>query len=84
MPTTYTDIERILGDPAFSDSDKEVVRWQYRLTGDFETALWGAIKAADDGNLARLARAFPNHVAGYLAWTRGNLGGRLRAAGLEI
>lgn len=39
---------------------------------------------ADDGNLAQLQLGFPDQVAGFLFWSRGNLGDRLRSAGLEI
>lgn len=39
---------------------------------------------ADEENLARLARGFPVEVAGFNQWRAGDLGQRLRAAGLGI
>jgi len=78
------DLGKILGeDSPWTPAEKWVVKWQYRLLGDFETALAEAICRADDGNLDRLARGFPNQVAGFLAWNRGDLAERLRAAGFS-
>ena len=74
----------ILASLDWSLAEKAVVKWQLRLYGDFYTALWQAIARADEGNLARLALGFPNEVEGYKAWAWGDLGRRLRAAGLEI
>ena len=73
----------LLGDD-FTDAEKTVVIWQFGLTGDFQKALWEAIVKADDLYLLKLSFGFPEEVAGYLAWTRGDLGRRLQAAGLEI
>ena len=47
------------------DEQKALVRWQFRLCGDFETALWKAITLADEKNLELLARAFPVEVSAY-------------------
>jgi hypothetical protein len=63
--------------------EKWVVKWQFRLLGDFGTALAEAICRADDTNLARIAKGFPDEVAGFLAWNRGDLAQRLRAAGFQ-
>ena len=60
------------------------MKWQFRLLGDFETALASAITKADDNNLMALSLGFPDQVAGYRAWAHGDLGQRLRAMGLEI
>lgn len=68
----------------WSEPDKWVIKWQYRLLGDFETALAECITRADDHNLDLLARGFPVQVHGFLMWNRGNLGDRLREAGLDI
>jgi len=65
-------------------AEKWVIRWQFGLLGDFQEALSEAIKRADDSNLARLEFGFPEQVAGFTAWSRGDLGTRLRNAGLEI
>ena len=50
--------------------EQAVVEWQYRMCGDFKTALWGAITRADDGNLARLRLGFPIEVDGFLLFSR--------------
>jgi len=68
----------------WSDGEKWVVKWQFGLLGDFQTALARAIAQADDENLRLLALGFPKQVAGFLSWNRGNLAERLRVAGLEI
>ena len=67
----------------WSLSDKWVIEWQYRLLGDFQTALAACIARADDENLALLAKGFPVQVKGFLSWNRGDLGDRLRNAGLD-
>ena len=76
-------VRKILADPNFTEGEKWVVKWQHRLLGSFQTALADAIKLADDDNLARLAKGFPEQVQGFLGWNRGDLARRLRAAGLE-
>lgn len=68
-------------------SEKLVIKWQFRLCGHFYTALWDAIKRADDENLDRLALGFPAHVAGFRAWAHGqpyHMGRKLREMGLPI
>jgi hypothetical protein len=82
--TDVQTIAKFLTSPDWPESVKHVIKWQYRLNGDFETALWGAIVRADEDNLARLERGFPEQVLGYRAWAHGDLGTRLRAAGLDI
>lgn len=77
-------IAQFLASSDWTKAEQIIIKWQFRLLGDFQTALMGAICAADEGNLARLALGFPQHVAGYIAWNQGDLGTRLRAAGLEI
>ena len=47
-----------------------VVKWQYKLNGHFYTSLWDAICLADDGNLMRLSRGFPDEVNGYINYTQ--------------
>jgi hypothetical protein len=47
-----------------------IVKWQYRLLGDFKTALIDAIKLADEGNLIKLSLSFPEEVRGYINYTR--------------
>lgn len=87
MPTTREQIAKILISPDFTDGEKFVVRSQYRETfpmGNFEEKLWSLICAADDGNAMRIAAGFPDQVQGVVSWRCGDLGKRLRAAGLEI
>ena len=53
-----------------TDGEVELVKWQYRLHGGFNTTLWSAIAQADEGNLARLRRGFPDEVNAYLRFSR--------------
>jgi len=50
--------------------EKFVVRWQYEQHDGFSAELAKAIALADDFNLARLARGFPNEVNGFLRYNR--------------
>ena len=75
-------VRDMLASPDWTPAEKAVVKWQWRLYGDFFTALWNAIKLADDQNLARLARGFPDEVEGLHLWREEDLAVRLRAAGL--
>lgn len=78
---------QILESKDWANSEKAVLEWQFRLCGDFKTALWGAIVRADEGNLARLELGFPDEVAGYKAWTWAEpyaLSTKFREAGLQI
>lgn len=81
---TIEQIREILSSPKWTEAEKAVVKWQFRMNGSFFSALWEAIKYADDFNLARLHIAFPIEVEGFRQWTRGDLAQRLRAAGLKI
>lgn len=85
MPATHVQLGEFLKDgSAWTPAEKSIIKWQFHLHGDFKTALFEPIKRADDRNLARLALSFPDEVLGYYAWTEGDLGDRLRKAGLEI
>ena len=77
-------IREILASPEWSVGEKSVVKWQFRLHGNFRTALWVAIIKADENNIARIKRGFPDEVEGYRAWSCGDLATRLRDAGLDI
>ena len=77
-------IGAMLTSDEWTEAEKSVIKWQFRLLGDFRTALFEAITLADDKNLVRLAMGFPYEVSGFMAWNRGGLGKRLRDAGLEI
>lgn len=46
------------------------LEFQYQFTGDFYTLLFRAIAQADDQNLARLEKGFPEEVHAHIAWTR--------------
>jgi hypothetical protein len=50
----------------------------------FSENLWEAIAQADDENLAHLAKGFPEEIAAYHCWKRGELGRRLKEDGLNI
>jgi hypothetical protein len=80
----WAKIGEILTSDAWTAGEKFIVKWQFRLLGDFKTALVGAIMLADEQNLARLHLGFPGEVDGFLAWSVGDLGRRLRDAGLDI
>ena len=86
--TSIRQIGEFLESPEWNAGEKFVIKWQFnrslQLLGDFGAALAEAIVRADDSNLTKLALGFPDEVAGFLAWNRGDLGIRLRDAGLEI
>jgi len=54
--------------PDLTEGEAFIYRWQYRMLGDFSTALIIAIQRADDRNLDRLARGFPVEVNAYLKY----------------
>lgn len=68
----------------WTTAEKLIIQWQFRLLGHFRAALFEAIVRADDGNLEKIQRGFPEEVAGFLAWNRGDLARRLRDAGLDV
>jgi len=85
MPATHETIAEFLGpDSPWTDGVKSLIKWQFGLHGDFRTALWDAIKQADENNLRLLSLGFPLEVEAFLWWNRGDLAEKLRAAGLEI
>jgi hypothetical protein len=48
----------------------ELIQTQYNGDlGNFKTALWEAIRYADQSNLKRLSTAFPEQVAAYVKFT---------------
>jgi hypothetical protein len=51
--------------PLTTAGERSLYRWQYKLCGGFESALWITIERADSANLAALERAFPEHVAAF-------------------
>ena len=75
-------VAAFLADPAEPREAKAVLKWQFRLYGSFFTALFDAIKLADDGNLERLRLGFPVEVTGFIEWNRGSLAEKLREKGV--
>jgi hypothetical protein len=84
MPATFQQLHEFLTSPDWTYGEKMIIRWQFRMLGDFETPLLEAIALADAGNLMSLRMGFPEIVDAYLAWTVGPLGDRFRAAGLQL
>jgi hypothetical protein len=85
MPATIEDIGRALGpESPFNEDEKFIIKWQYGLLSDFESALIDVIKIADSENLNRLYRGFPKNVLAFRDWRDGDLGNRIRAWGLDI
>jgi hypothetical protein len=56
--------------PQLTKGEEFIVKWQYRMLGDFKTALIEAICLADSQNLERLRLGFPDEVEGYLNYSR--------------
>lgn len=86
MPATREQIGKILASSEFNDGEKAVVKAQFpeiTQVGAFESALWILFCLADDANLARLCYAFPVEGTGFKSWRGGDLGTRLRKAGLD-
>lgn len=84
MPSNLLEIGTFLDSPDWTPGEKSVIKWQFGLHSDFNKALWEAIKRADEANLRRIAYGFPFEVLAFVQWVDGDLGPRLRAAGLEI
>lgn len=82
--SSHEQIREFLLSPDWTDDEKEVIYWQFRLCGGFKSALWAAICRADDQNMIKLEMGFPKEVSGYRKWTRSDLAQRLRQAGLDI
>ncbi len=51
-------------------SERFIVEWQYHMLGGFRIALVHAIAKADDGNLERLRKGFPDEVDGFVSYSR--------------
>ncbi len=82
MPTSMQTISDVF--PRLTEYEQHIVKWQFRLLGDFETALMGAIARADDNNLMALSLGFPMQVAAYREWVYGQMGQHVRSLGLDI
>lgn len=77
-------VREILASKQFTETEKFIVKWQFGMLGSFKAALVDVIKLADEDNLAKLAKGFPEEVAVFIAWNAGDLAERLREAGLEV
>lgn len=80
----FQKIGELLESPDWTDGEKLVIQWQFRLLGSFHTKLFELLASADLENLARLSLAYPEAAGGYQAWIYGDLGERLRKAGLPV
>ena len=81
---TMRAVAEALASGQWTASEKELVKWQFGLLGGFRSALWDALARADDSNLERMARAFPDEVAALSAWRTGDLARRMRVAGVPV
>lgn len=85
MPATQEAIDKALAyDSQWSPGVKSLIKWQFGLHGEFQQALWNAIKCADEDNLSRLYRSFPAEVLAFHQWIYGDLAEKLRESGLGI
>lgn len=84
---TETLIE-FLNDPGQPIEEKLVIKWQFdRALGSlsgFTKALWAVIIRADDENLERLERGFPEYVRAFRQWNRGDMADRLTKKGISL
>ena len=85
MPATREAIAEALreGSP-WNDGEKSLIKWQIGQHGDFKTALWAAISKADLTNLRRLQLGYPEEVAAFIEWSRGELATLFRNSGLDL
>lgn len=77
-------VQEILNCDRYTAGEKECVQFHLGMLDGFYENLWEAITQADDENLARLAKGFPEEVAAYQDWKRGELGRRLKEDGFSI
>lgn len=85
MPATALDIrnaiQRHQHEPGVESLIKWVCKWH---KSSFYEALWEAIAKADETNLEKLERGFPDEVAAFHDWHYGDLADQLREEGLDI
>lgn len=87
MPTTREAIVAILTDEEFTRAEKQLLECQFPNVcqpSNFVEKLFALLYACDDGNLLRMAAAFPEHVAAVVGWSRGDLAQRIRAKGCDV
>jgi len=51
-----------------TEEERLMWAWQYDQIGDFEDTLMQAICKADEKNLDRLSKGYPDHVSGYIKY----------------
>ena len=54
----------------FGAGEIAIIKWQYRLHGDFFMALFHAITKADDTNLRRIGEGFPDEVEAFKKYSQ--------------
>jgi hypothetical protein len=71
-------VQEILKSDRYTVGEKECVQFHLGMLDGFSAKLWEAITQADDENLARLGKGFPEEIAAFNSWKRGDLGRRLK------
>ena len=74
---------QFLESPQFTRGEKKYLEFQWHMAGGFYTSLWQTIARADNSNLEKLRAGFPEEVAAYLSWTRGDLARRVENFGAD-
>lgn len=77
-------VQEILNSDHYTSGEKECVKFHLGMLDGFSENLWEAIVQANDENLARVAKGFPEEIAAFHSWKRGDLCRRLRDDGLNI
>lgn len=73
------DFESLQTNYGFTKLESIIFRWQFKLMGGFETKLMDAIVLADEDNIAKLTKAYPDHVLAIIHWRHGHLHDELKA-----
>lgn len=84
LEDNFEKVESVLNSDRFTAGEKEYLKFQLGMSDGFYANLWEAIAHADDDNLARISKAYPEEVAAYKAFKRGELRRRLQDEGLSI
>ena len=50
--------------------EQAIIEWQYHMMGSFRKAIMEAICLADETNLEKLRRCFPDEVGGYIRYSQ--------------
>lgn len=77
-------IREILKSDRYTFGEKEYVKFQFGLSDRYCADFWKAVGHADDKILARLRKVFPEEIAAFSSWKRGDLARRLLDDGLSI